>query len=348
MAGELILHTGGTGLIGIKTIHKLLKAGYSVRAAVRSQAKADAILATPTIKAINPGSRLTFVIVQDILAEDPYDEAVKGVKYIIHSASTTIHGEGFTEEQFEAELVQPAVKGTVSILTAASKTTGIKRIVITSSEVAIIPWEEFIAKEVDTVFDDTYQIPYPAGPYHHMFEAYAAGKVRALVATKEFLADKKPEWDVINIMPAFVIGDNELITDPEKINDGTVAAAFAQVLGKDSGWGAVPSTSIHVDDVAELHLRSLDPKIEGNQSFLAVSEGERGTVWSDAVEVVNRNFPEAVKKGILPNNGLALTKRTKIDASRTERVFGIKFKNYEEQVKSVVEQYLQLRGEAVA
>jgi nucleoside-diphosphate-sugar epimerase len=344
MAGELVLITGGTGLIGIKVIQIALKAGYSVRAVVRSQEKANAVLATPTIKALNPGSKLTFVIVPDILADNAYDEAVKGVKFIIHCASPAIKGEGFTPDQFETDLIEPALKGTSSILTAAYKTPGIKRIVITSSEVAIIPWEEFIAKEVDTVFDDTYEIPFPAGPYQHQFEAYSASKVRALVATKQFIKEKKPEWDLINIMPSFVIGDNEMVTDPKKVSDGTVSAAFAQVLGGDSGWGAVPSTSVHVADVARLHVESLDPKIEGNQNFLAVSEGERGTIWGDAIEIVNRNFPEAVKKGILPNNGVALTKRTKVDASRTEKVFGFKFQSYEEQVKSVVKQYLGLLG----
>lgn len=348
MAGELILITGGTGLIGIKTIHTALKAGYSVRAAVRSQAKANAALATPTVKAINPGDKLTFVIVPDILADNAYDEVVKGVKYIIHIASPVIKGEGFSPDQYESELIAPAIKGTTSILSAAYKTPGIKRIVITSSEVAIIPWEEFIAKEVDTVFDDTYEIPFPAGPYTNPFEAYAASKVRALVATKEFLKEKKPEWDVINIMPSFVVGDNEMITDPKLISDGTVSAAFAQVLGGDSGWGAVPSTSIHPADIARLHVEALDPKIEGNQSFLAVSEGERGTRWEEAIDIVNRNFPEAVKKGILPNNGPAKTKRTKVDSSRTEKVFGFKFQSYEEQVKSVVKQYLGLLGEPVA
>ena len=348
MAGELILITGGTGLIGIKTIHAALKAGYSVRAAVRSQEKASAVLATPTVKSINPGSKLAFVIVPDISADNAYDEAVKGVKYIIHSASPVIKGEGFTPDQYETELIAPALEGTVSILDAAYKTPGIKRIVITSSEVAIIPWEDFIAKEVDTVFDDTYQIPFPAGPYSHVFEAYAAGKVRALVATKEFIAQKKPEWDVINIMPSFVVGDNEMVTDPKLISDGTVSAAMAQVLGADSGWGAVPSTSIHVSDVARLQVAALDPKIEGNQSFLAVSEGERGTRWEEAIEIVNRNFPEAVKKGILPNNGTAATKRTKINSTRTEKVFGFKFQSYEEQVKSVVKQYLELLGEVPA
>jgi nucleoside-diphosphate-sugar epimerase len=348
MAGELVFATGGSGLIGIKTIPLLLKTGYSVRAAVRNQAKADAILATPTIKALNPGSRLEFAIVPDMLADDPYGEAIKGAKYVIHMASTTIKGKGFTEEQFESELIQPALKGTVSILTAAYKTPGIKRVVITSSEVAIIPWEEFISKEVDIVYDDTYQIPFPAGPYHHMFEAYAAGKVRSLVATKEFIAEKRPEWDVINIMPSFVIGENELITEPAGLCDGTNAAMFAQVLGKDSGWGAVPSTSILVDDIAKLHVEALDAKIPGNQSFLAVSEGEQGTVWKDAIEIVNRNFPEAVKKGVLPNNGTSATKRTKIDSSRTEKVFGFKFASYEEQVKSVVKQYLGMLGEDAA
>lgn len=350
MAGDLVFVTGGSGFIGIKTIQLLLKSGYSVRAAVRSQSKADAILATPTVKAINPGSRLEFSIVPDMLADNPYDEVIKGSKYVIHSASTTLKGEGFRPDQYESELVQPALKGTVSILTAAYKTPGIKRVVITSSEVAIIPWEEFIAKEVDTVFDDTYQIPFPGGPYNHMFEAYAAGKVRALAATKGFLAEKKPAWDVVNIMPSFVIGENELVTDPALLCDGTNAAMLAQVLGKDSGWGAVPSTSVLVDDVAMLHVVALDAeRIPGNQSFLAVSEGERwGTTWEDAVEIVNRNFPEAVRKGVLPNNGKAVTKRTKVDSRRTEEVFGFKFASYEEQVKSVVRQYLSMLGEVAA
>jgi nucleoside-diphosphate-sugar epimerase len=112
MAGELVLITGGTGLIGIKVIQLALKAGYSVRAAVRSQAKADAVLATPTVKEISPGSRLTFAVVPDILADGAYDEAVEGVKYIIHVASPVIKGEGFAPHEWESGIIQPAIKGT--------------------------------------------------------------------------------------------------------------------------------------------------------------------------------------------------------------------------------------------
>ncbi|KAH6662296.1 hypothetical protein B0J14DRAFT_525334 [Halenospora varia] len=348
MAGDLVLITGGTGLIGIKTIHLALKAGYTVRAAVRSQARANAVLATPTLKADHPGSRLSFVTVPDILAENAYDEAVKGVKYIIHVASPVINGEELTPEQFETHLIQPAVKGTTSILTAANKTSGIKRIVITSSEAAIVPWEDLIMKEVDTVFDDKHESPEPHGPYAISFQAYAASKVKALHATQRFVKDNKTEWDVINIMPGFVVGDDELKTDPKTLVDNkTVALALGSVLGADMP-GPMPGNSVHVADVARLHVEALDLKIEGNQNFLAMSEGIKGTRWEDTIDIVNRNFPEAVKNGILPNNGHAKTKKTKIDASRTEKVFGFKFQSYEEQVKTVVKQYLELSGVPVA
>ena len=42
------------------------------------------------------------------------------------------------------------------------------------------------------------------------------------------------------------------------------------------------------------------------------------------------------------------TKCTKIDSSRTEKVFGFKFASYQEQVKSVVKQYLGMLDEVAA
>jgi len=122
MSSDLVLITGGSGLIGIKTIHLALEVGYSVRAAVRSQTKADLILATPTLKAINPGPRLTFVTVPDMLADGAYDEAVKGAKYIMHIASGTIHGDD-SENDYDAHFIQPALKGTLGILDSAFNTT---------------------------------------------------------------------------------------------------------------------------------------------------------------------------------------------------------------------------------
>jgi nucleoside-diphosphate-sugar epimerase len=342
-SNELVLITGASGFIGIKTLQLALQAGYSVRAAVRSNERAQAILSTPTVKSLNPGSRLTFVLVPDIDTLNAYDEAVKDVTYILHLASPAVKGD-LTPEEFETYLVQAAIRGTIGILGSALREPTVKRVVITSSGVALMSWNDMVGIESDTVFNDQSRTPEPLGPYDSSFEAYSASKVRSLYATDAFIAKNKPKWDIINIMPGFVVGENELITKPEDMVNGTNAPALAPILGHASGWGPVSSTSVHVDDVAKLHILALNPKISGNESFVAVSEGEKGTVWGESSEIVDRNFPEAVARGVLPNNGPAPTKRTKMDGSRTEKIFGFKFLSYEEQVKSVVGQYLSLLG----
>src|SRR5438034_10981539 len=107
MTSDLVLITGVTGHVGFRVLVFALEAGYRVRAAVRNQEKADTILAAPSIKALNPDSRLTFVFVPDILMDGAYDEAVKGVDSIIHIASPL--ASGISSDNFETHLIQPAV-----------------------------------------------------------------------------------------------------------------------------------------------------------------------------------------------------------------------------------------------
>lgn len=94
------------------------------------------------------------------------------------------------------------------------------------------------------------------------------------------------------------------------------------------------------------HVKALDPAVPSGYNLVVQSGGLRGTTWGDAIEIVGRRFPRAVAGagGILPNDGFAPTKRTKIDASETAKMLGINFKGYEEQVVSVVGHYLDLKG----
>jgi hypothetical protein len=79
--------------------------------------------------------------------------------------------------------------------------------------------------------------------------------------------------------------------------------------------------SVHIDNVADLRVAALRPWIKGGESFLASSGGLDGTTWSDAVEIVRRHFPDAVRHGVLPNDRKAATKRVRLDAGKTEGVF---------------------------
>ena len=337
MAGELVLITGATGHLGYRTVVLALEAGYSVRAAVRSQDKAETILAAPSIKKLAPGPKLDFVYVPDIIADGAYDDALSGVKAILHIASPL----GISAEDYERDIITPAINGTTNILKAAAKEPSVKRIVVTSSNAAIVPWAEFIAAENDHVYTAEERAPDPSGPYTSTFEAYAAAKVKALNATREYVRTEKPAFDVINIMPVFFVGKNELITDAKDILSGTNRFAFAPILGQNAS-NPSPGTMNHLDDVAKVHILSLNPKVEGNQSFGVQAGGTEGIVWDDGIEIVKRRFPEAIKDGRLPASGSQPTKKLRYDTSRTEKVLGIKFQSFEDALVSVTEHYLEL------
>lgn len=249
MAESLVFITGATGHIGFKTLVEALQAGYNVRAAVRSESKKSQILSAPSIKTLNPGPKLSFVIVPDLTAEGAYDEAVKGVTYILHLASPIVMKGEIKPENYQTELIEPAVAGTVSVLKAAAKTTGIKRVVITSSIVAIIAAKWFFEEDAPEgmVFDRDSRTPFESGPYPTDFHAYNASKVAALEATDAFVRDQKPDFDIVNIDPSFVVGKNELITDVKDITLGTNGAALGVALGNKLPY-PVFGASVHVDD----------------------------------------------------------------------------------------------------
>jgi len=341
MAGELVLITGTTGHLGLRVLVAALEAGYRVRAAIRSQSKGDKILATPSIKKLNPGSKLEFVSVPDMLVEGAYDEVIQGVTYAIHVASpiTSAYKEG---DDFERTFIKPAVQGTLSILKAAQKVQGLKRVVITSSVVAIIPWSLVVSPENEQVFDENSRIPSPPGPYESVFEAYSASKTFALNETEKWIKQEKPSFDVVNIFPSFILGADELVTDPKDAMNGTNYTVLKPTLGLDASY--CPGCSIHVLDVAEAHVKALDASVPGNRGYVLSSEGLAGTNWTKSFDIVKRKFPDAVEKGLLPNNGTIVPVPIQIDERSSEKLLGMKYKGFEAQVESIVGHYLTLLG----
>ena len=337
---DLVLLTGATGFIGFHTLIETLKAGYQVRAAVRNESGIQKIKAAALTKPYL--SQLSFVLVPEIEREDAYYEAVKDVDYVVHLASpTTKLNTVPTEETYDELLIQPAVKGTLNLLKAASKNSPtIKRIVVTASIVSIIVWPEMFM-ETGNVFNEQSRTETVGGPFGGLFPAYAASKVASLNATEEFVRTHKPHFDINHIGPGFVIGRHELATTRAELLAGTNGAAFGPVVG--ASTGPTPSTSVFVGDVAKMHVLALNPKIAGGQLFLAVSENSN-TRWEDSFDIVKKHFPKAVENGTFPLTGENPTKRLIFENAHTKKTLGFTFATYEEQVKSVAEQYLALKN----
>jgi len=266
---------------------------------------------------------------------------VKDTNYIIHVASPL----PFETDDYERDVVAPAVKGTIGILKSALKAPTVQRIVITSSIVAVIPWKYSLMGEVDITFTADDRIPDSEldGPFGHSFQAYSASKAKALNATDAFVKTQRPHFDVINVMPSFFIGQSELVTTTKEIINSTSGIALSSVLGNNSD-APTPGVQIHVDDVAKLHVLSLDPKVKGRQNFGMTSGALGDNRWEDARDIVKKQFPEAVKDGRLPANGLQPTKKVLYDTSKTEEILGIKFRSFEDQIVEATKQYLELLG----
>jgi nucleoside-diphosphate-sugar epimerase len=347
-SSSLVLITGATGHLGFKTLLDALKAGYKVRAAVRSESKKATILNNPVFKASNiPAEQLSFVIVEDLAAPGAYDKAVQGVDYVIHIASPITTGRQMNQAEYEKYFIEPAVQGTVGMLKSAAKSSSVKRIVITSSIVAIIKFSEFTNTNGRVVYANE-RIPDNHGPFQAEFEAYSASKSSSLNSAEKWYKENKPSYDVVYINPAFIEGRNDLILSAKDIFEGTNAVVLGAATGKEAGSTVLPSATVHNDDVARLHVEALNPKIPAgsyNASWNADDEGNNSR-WEEINSIVAKNFPEQVESGLLPNKGRITGIPQKFDSRKTEEVFGWKLQSFEEQVKSVVGHYIELSSKA--
>ena len=342
MPSSLVLITGATGHLGYRTLIEALKAGYHVRAAVRNEAGIKKIKAAESTQPYL--NQIEFVLVPDMEKEDAYNEAVKGVKYIIHLASPIPHHVPASDSaEMETLIVQPAIQGTLNMLRAAkahSPTT--ERIVITTSIIALTSWADFFG-QTGKVFNETSRTPVVSGPYENGFQAYATSKVAALKATEEFVVAEHPHFTVNNVAPSFVIGKNELATTVADSISGTNFSALGHVLGLNPG--PTPSIAVHVDDIARMHVLALAPSVPGNQVFIGVSDDSNNR-WEEAFDVVKQNFPQAVTDGTFPLTGSNPTLRLIVDNSWTRKTLGQEFLPYTEQVRSVAQHYLDLKAAA--
>lgn len=90
MPKQLVLVTGATGHLGFRTLLFTLHSGYRARVAVRGKSQAEKLKNTASLKPWL--TSLEFVLVPDITATGAYDEAIKGVDFVIHVASPIYSG----------------------------------------------------------------------------------------------------------------------------------------------------------------------------------------------------------------------------------------------------------------
>jgi nucleoside-diphosphate-sugar epimerase len=277
------------------------------------------------------------VAVPDFLADGAFDEAVRGVDYVLHLASPIPTSD--LAENVKKYILDPAIKGTVGMLQSAAKSKSVKRVVITSSVVVLAakagasmpgPYDLAAVPDADKV---------PANEW----VAYRASKMLAYQAAQDFMASKQPTFDLINVLPSYVQGRNELVTRKEDVHNGSNDVMVDLVLGAKGGRPRMANT-VFVDDVAKVEVLALNPKLAKNgDNFIAAgSPSGKSIEWNEVTEIVRKLFPVAVERRILPLGGDQQTISASYDVSKTEETFGFKFAGLETQVESLIGQYVEL------
>ncbi|KAI1506686.1 NAD dependent epimerase/dehydratase [Biscogniauxia marginata] len=326
-----VLLTGGSGFIAAHVLELLLKRGHEVVTTVRSEDKAA------KIRAAHPNAKLTIAIVPDIAQPGAFDEVAKtpGLEYVEHTASP-FH---YNWTDAKTELLDPAIKGTTSVLEAIKKyAPSVKRVVITSSFASILSPDGLENPSKTFSEADWNPSTYEEGLTGTKSISYRVSKKFAEKAGWDFVEREKPNFDLATICPPLVFGPVvHHLNSLAAIN--TSNERFVQLIqGK---WkGEIPPTGVFlwvdVRDVALAHVNAIERPEAGGKRFFTTAGKFKNR---DLVDLVRKNFPglagqlpdDSVKGGDYPEGGVH-----GYDNSRATKVLGIDWISLEKSVVDTV------------
>lgn len=232
---EKVCVTGGSGFIGSWLVRLLLHRGYAVNATVKNIHDDGETKHLETLDGAPEHLRLFQI---DLLDPASVAAAVHGVSGVFHLASPCIIDRVHDPE---AQLIDPAVKGTINVLRAAHDG-GIRRVVVTSSVSAIMPspgWPADVVKDESCWTDLDY--------CRQNGIWYPASKTMAEKAAWEF--SKENGLDVVVVNPGTVMG--HII--PPSIN-ASMLMLVRLLQGCTDEYKDFYMGSVHVKDVALSHI----------------------------------------------------------------------------------------------
>lgn len=276
-----VMVTGATGYVAGRLVEKLLSEGITVHAAVRNPDNKEKTKYLDALAEKLPGNIKYFK--SDLLTEGSYDEAMAGCEVVYHTASP------FTLEVKDAQkdLIDPALKGTRNVLESVNRTESVKRVVVTSSCVAIYgdakdtldyPNQEM----TEDIWNTTSSVDHQPYSYSKTLAEKEAWK----------MAKEQDRWRLVTINPSFVVGPG--------INPHGTSESFniMKQIGKGDFKMGAPEFNIgcvDVRDLAEAHYRAgTYPDAEGRH----IASGHNSGFGELAAIIKNKypNYPIGTRK----------------------------------------------------
>lgn len=282
---SLVLVTGANGLVGSHVVDQFLAAGYRVRGTVRSTTKSGWLQ-----KFFNDrytSGRFELAEVPDLNASNAYDQAIKDVAAVAHTASPA----DLTIVKEEA--IEQGVDAAINCLEAAKKESSVKAFVLTGSEWSIYspdPKRQFHVDESTWNEEAVELLKNKDLPDSYRgILTYTATKVRTEQACWKWINQESPAFTFSTVLPGTVFGR---VLNPEAqgipSTTGFVKLAF---YGENIEFlkMVAPQWFIDVQDNAKLHVAAvMDPSTNGERIF---GFSERFS-WNKVAEIFNELYPK--------------------------------------------------------
>ncbi|KAK4492381.1 hypothetical protein RD792_003186 [Penstemon davidsonii] len=260
--------TGASGYIASWLVKFLLEKGYTVKASVRDPSDPNK---TQHLLELDGAKERLHLIKADLLEEGSFDALVDGCVGVFHTASPFF----FETNNPQADLIDPALKGTLNVLASCAKTPSVKRVVLTSSAAAVAYNGKPLTPEV--VVDETWWSSADFCRENQMW--YVLSKTLAEEAAWKFAKEKG--IDMVAINPALVIGP---LLQP------TLNTSSAAILDLINGAETFPNSIfawINVQDVAYAHILAFE-NTSANGRYLTVDETVH---YAEVVNILRELYP---------------------------------------------------------
>ncbi|KAL3622013.1 hypothetical protein CASFOL_034209 [Castilleja foliolosa] len=260
--------TGASGYIASWLVKLLLHRGYTVKATVRDP---DDPNKTEHLLALDGANERLHLVKANLLEEGSFDSVVDGCDGVFHTASP-FHDPG---NDPQAELIDPAVKGTLNVLGSCAKTSSVKRVVLTSSVASVFFNGKPLTPEV--VIDETWWSDIELCKQTKQW--YVLSKTLAEEASWNFAKEKGIDLVVVN--PALVIGP---LLQPTL---NTSSAVILNLLKGAETYQNATYGFVNVKDVAMAHIMAFENPTANGRYIMTESVAH----FSEVVKILRKLYP---------------------------------------------------------
>jgi nucleoside-diphosphate-sugar epimerase len=342
------LLTGANGFIASHILEQLLASGSPVIATVRSEAKAHQLLDEFEEY---PAGQLSVVTVPDMTVPGAFDAALShplmSIDTILHTASPFLYKAAKSSNK--VDFLDPAIKGTQSLLESAKKAGTVNRIVMTSSCAAVIDYVREatpgITKKIYTDADWN-AVTYAEGEVGDKSTAYRASKKLSETLAWDFVKENKG-FDLVVLCPPAVFGPMRIMPERiEGLNESN--SRFWKLFidsSKDADIAVKMPLHVYVDvrDLATAHILAATVPEAGNQRFLICAGSFSNR---DVTEALRASIPDLEERTPVgkPGSGLSETDYG-YDGQRAAEVLGLSYRPMEETWVELGSQLLAIEKE---